>query len=166
MVVDFEAVQPIGARTCCDLKTKSGSHKNVWLDGDVPEYVQESSALQQGNLDTRVSRRFHLDTVAQLGSLMGRAAKGQLPVGRDNTFPARVMTILPYLLELRPALTKASRVFRLYYAEPVAVENGLLPLVLSSKPASSDNVEQNRSIEDAKARSRTWVLYKVIGGQS
>lgn len=164
MVVDFEAVQPIGARTCCDLPSKSGSYRHTWLTQDVPEYAAEYAALQRGELDHRLDRRHHLDAVGQIASLMRRAARGQLPVGRDSTFPARVITIVPYLLELRPALS-GSRVFRLYYAEPADVDDALLPLALSTKQASSDKVEQNQTIDDAKARSRSWTLYRKIGGK-
>lgn len=72
------------------------------------------------------------------------------------------MTILPYLLELRPALT-GRRLFRLYYAEPKGVEGALLPLALSTKKASSETVEQNASIDDAKMRSRRWTFERAIG---
>jgi hypothetical protein len=110
-----------------------------------------------------------LDALGKLASLKRRAARGQLRVGRTASFPARVLTIVPYLLELRPGLSSGPtqpRVFRLYYAEPKAVDGALLPLVLSTKPASDDNSEQNQSILDAKARSRVWTLYNVIGGKS
>ena len=169
MVLHFDAVTPIGARTCCDLPAKSGKHSHEWLDTDVPEFAAEHAALQRGDLDQRLKRSEHLDAVAAIQSLMKRAAKGQLAVGRDGTFSARVIVRVPYLLELRPALTgrgTQSRVFRLNYAEPAARDNVLLPLVLSTKPASSDNVEQNQAIDDARARSRVWTLFKVTGGGS
>ena len=163
MVIEFDAVQPIGARTCCDLPGKTGKYSHEWLDQDVPEYVQEFEELLSGKSHASLSRRHHLDALGQIRSLKRRAGKGQLRVGKDRSFPARVIRIVPYLLELRPALS-APRVFRLYYAEPKEPDGALLPLVLSTKPASSDNSEQNASIEDAKARSRTWTMYKVIGG--
>ena len=165
MVVDFEAEMPIGTRTCCDLPGKTGKVSHQWLENDVPEFTAERARLQAGNLDAKLSRRHHLDAVAQIGSLMKRAAKGQLPVGVDHTFPCRVIRRVPYLLELRPALS-SPRIFRLYYAEPRVIKGSLLPLVLSTKQGSSDNVEQNQSIEEAKVRSRIWTLQKAMRGNN
>lgn len=162
VVVEFKAVQPIGARTCCDLPRKAGGFAHVWLDSEVPQYEAEFAALEAGELDVELKRRHHLDALAQVRSLRNRAAKGQLRVGRNETFPARVIQIVPYLLELRPAAT-AHRVFRLYYAEPETVDGALLPLVLSTKQGSSETFEQNRSIQEAKVRSRTWALYHSVG---
>lgn len=76
-----------------------------------------------------------------------------------------MLKIVPYLLELRPAAT-SMRVFRLYYVEPEQQEGALLPLVLSTKKASSDTVEQNAAIEEAKVRGRKWTLYKMMKGES
>jgi hypothetical protein len=165
-VFEFEAEQPVGVRSCCDLPMKTGDHQHEWLMTEVDAFVDEYERLQKGELEPRLSRRHHLDAVAQFRSLMGRAAKGQLPVGEDGTMRARRIYRVPYLIELRPAFSgrgSQPRLFRLYYAEPLIVPRSLLPLVLSTKPASDDNAEQNLSIDDAQARSRTWTMYRTAG---
>jgi len=163
-VFEFNAVTPIGALTCCDLPHKTGTVQHSWLDKDVPEYAAEERDLVAGRLEPKLNRQQHLDALGIFRSLKGRAAKGQLPIGDNRNSPAKVMTSLWYLIELRPLLSKGlrpPRLFRLYYAEPATVQGALLPLVLSTKPNGPDPLgEQNASIEDAKARSRVWELMK------
>lgn len=164
---DFLAVQPIGARTSADFPRKAGGVTNIWLDKDVNEYVTENAALQSGNLDPKMTKRQHLDALGIFNSLIKSAERGQLEVGYDNRVNARIMTTVAYVIELKPKMTlgpRPPRLFRLYYSEPASIEAALLPLVLSTKPNGSDPAqEQNASVQDAMARSRTWTLYQSQG---
>lgn len=163
---EFDAVQPTGARTCCAVSRKeSASH--TWLDSDVEAFSEEHDQLVQGTLEPRLTRREHLDALGVFTSLRRQAAQGRLKVGTDRTFRARTLSERgPYLIELRPQLSAGSpppRLFRLYYAEPAAIDGALLPLVLRTKPSGGDPLqEQNDAIDDAKARSRAWALYRAM----
>lgn len=163
---DFDAVTPTGARSYCTLKQGAPAASNRWLDSDVPEFKSEWSQLLEGTLDRTLTRPQHKDAIGTIRSLRKKAARGKLRVGDDRTFPARRLNKLAYLLELRPALgtgTPPPRLFRLYYAEPASVADGLLPLVVATKPRDRDvDNEVDGSIDDAKTRSRTWALQRAL----
>jgi hypothetical protein len=138
---------------------------HTWLDDEVADFVVEYDALKSGQLDPAVTKRVHLDMLGVVNSMRNKAARGQLEVGADNTFPVRVMSSVYYVLEMRPKLAggpRPPRLFRLYYAEPAEPEGALLPLVLSTKPNGVDaHQEQNASIAEAKTRSRVWQFTKA-----
>lgn len=158
-VIEFVPVMPIGARSGSRLSS-SGAANHAWLDKDVPQYVQEEQDLVGNVLHPGLTRRQHRDALSQLRMLKKRAASGQLRIGHDASYPARHLARCPYIIELRPKLQGgATRVVRLYYAEPDNVESMLLPLVLDTKPTGGNGSGvQNASIDEAKNRSRVWTL--------
>jgi len=165
-VYQFEAVQPTGARTCSAIARKEPATHH-WLDHDIEAFAKEHDDLAQGKLEPRLSRREHLDALGVFASLRRRAAQGKLAVGPDRTYRARTLSSRgPWVIELRPQLSGGSpppRLFRLYYAEPLAVDGALLPLVLKTKPNGGDpDREQDEAIDDAKARGRAWALYRAM----
>jgi hypothetical protein len=165
-MIDFDAVRPTGQRSYSALKPGSSPANNVWMDDEVEKFKAELDAMHRGKLDTTLTRPQHLDAIGALRVLRRTAARGQLKVGDDNTYPARRIKRVNYLLELRPALgrgTPPPRLFRLYYAEPNMVPDGLLPLALATKPRGKDiDDEQDDAIDEAEGRSKTWALYRAM----
>lgn len=165
-MIEFEPVRPTGHRSYSALKPGSTPAANVWLDDDVEKFKAEFDAMHRGELDRTLSRPQHLDAIGVLRSLRRKAERGQLRVGDDNTFPARRLKRVDFLLELRPALgtgNPAPRLFRLYYAEPNTVPDALLPLAVATKPRGKDvDEEQDDAIDEAEARSKTWTFYRAM----
>lgn len=134
---------------------------HVWLDDAIGDFKSEVSRAETGNLDPKLSKAEHKDAIGVLHSLKTKAKRGHLKVGFGPEFQARLIRRVSYLIELRPRFSNGHpppRLFRLYYAEPRTVDGALLPLVLATKPNSGESEEQNKSIDDAKARSRVWSL--------
>lgn len=162
-MISFTAVLPIGSRTCCNVNKSNLSLAHVWLNDDVEEHVSEVRSARAGALDSDLTKAQHKDALGALESLKKKAQRGQLEVGDGPEFLARRIRRVGYLLELRPKFGRGKpppRLFRLYYAEPKQVAGSLLPLALATKPNSSDDAEQNKSIDSAKGRSRLWALKK------
>lgn len=165
--MEFDAVRPAGARTCCAVAPGSAPATHTWLDQDVPEFGREFEQLQNGTLEPRLSKREHLDALGVLQAMRASAAAGRLSVGSTNTFPVRTITTTNYLLELRPRFSRGNpprRLVRLYYAEPATVDAALLPLAVATKENGPDVAEeQNTAIGEATVRSRSWQLLNMMG---
>lgn len=162
-MINFEPVVPIGSRTCCNLSGKPKTQNHIWLDDQVAEHADELAAAKSGRLDHLLTRAQHMDAVGVLESLKRKASQGELKVGSGPEYRARRIRRVDYLLELRPKFGKGKpppRLLRLYYAEPKQVEGSLLPLVLATKENSADTDEQNKSLDDAKVRSRRWTMMR------
>lgn len=165
-MIDFDAVRPTGHRSYSALRHGATPAENVWLDDEVAKFKMELDSMERGELDRSLSRPQHLDAIGAFRSLRRKAARGQLEVGDNNSYPARRIKRVDYLLELRPALgtgTPPPRLFRLYYAEPNSVPDALLPLAVATKPRGKDvDEEQDEAIDEAEARSKSWTFYKAM----
>ncbi|MBF4578909.1 hypothetical protein [Frigoribacterium sp. VKM Ac-2530] len=158
----FDFAAPVGVRTSRNVGRISADTPHEWLNEDISSYVEEENDLRSNRLHPAMTRPQHLDALAKVESLKRRAANGQLTVGYEATHLARQMRRCDYIIELRPGMQRdAERVVRLYYAEPEARANTLLPLLLDTKPSGGDpGGEQNDSIDLAESRSQTWTLMK------
>lgn len=172
--LSFAAIQPTGARACCNV-TGSPKPVNVWIYD--PDCHGEITSLHANELDPVLSDAEHRDLQALLNKLMKRAVTGQIVFRvSPDTFNPEADTIKmvgrEYLYELRPQPQATMRfgqpvlpprVARLYCTEPLHHESSILGLHLATKPSGADiGGEQNDAVEESASRAETWEMKQII----